>query len=447
MRQPVVQDREQDDGLQPCGDGDGQGDAGEAEGSDEDHRERAVDGDRSHARGHRRDGVLTGVEGPGKHRDHGVGGEPDDKAHERRCDQIEIRGADPAATEQDLDDRLANDRREDRDRDHDVREQAQGTGQEPGKGALPTDRGVARQGWQEDDAERDTDDAERDLEDRECEVEVRHGSVAKQARERRDDDERDLGHPEADRARRHQDERLARLGIGTIDARLVPEPKASHRPELDEEVSQRPGDHGQGESFDAQARPKDEGPHDDREVIDDRRHGRCGEPPARVQEARRDGAEGKEDRAQQHDPSQLDRPIELGTLEARGDDRDDDRGEDEQADRQHDQAKEHEIDDGRDDPPGPGSLVRGEQSRHDRDEGGRQGACRHELEDEVRDPERREERIEVGGAERVGDDDDPNISQDPRHQVRGRDDQPGTGEGAARAHRAGSRRARGWASR
>ena len=105
-----------------------------------------------------------------------------------------------------------HDRGQDRDRDHDVDEQAERPRQELGEGILAPDRGLARQRWQDDDAERHADDPERDLEQREGEVEVRDRAVAEQAGERRHHDEGDLGHPEADRARRHEDERLRAPG-------------------------------------------------------------------------------------------------------------------------------------------------------------------------------------------------------------------------------------------
>ena len=89
-----------------------------------------------------------------------------------------------------------------------------------------------------------------------------------------------------------------------------------------------------------------------------------------------------------------------------------------------------------------------EQRRDDRDEGGRQGPGRDELEDQVRDPERGEERVEsVGDVDRVGDDDEAQPAEDARREERGRDDEPGPGQGPGGAHASSVRRARGWASR
>ena len=60
-------------------------------------------------------------------------------------------------------------------------------------------------------------------------------------------------------------------------------------------------------------------------------------------------------------------------------------------------ATEHEVGDRRDDPPGPPLAIGREQARHDRDQRRRQGARGDELEDQVRDPERGEEGVELGG--------------------------------------------------
>ena len=47
----------------------------------------------------------------------------------------------------------------------------------------------------------------------------------------------------------------------------------------------------------------------------------------------------------------------------------------------------------------------------------------------------------------VADDDEPDVAEQARDEERARDDDPGPGEGLAGGHGAGSRRARGWASR
>ena len=120
---------------------------------------------------------------------------------------------------------------------------------------------------------------------------------------------------------------------------------------------------------------------------------------------------------------------------------------------QHDQPEDEqrpddEVGDRRDHPPGPRWLAGREQARHDRDQGRGQRAGRDELEDQVRDPERGEERVEVGERAAVPDDDDgPDPAEDARHEERGGDDQPRPRQVAGRGHGVGSRRARGCASR
>ena len=47
----------------------------------------------------------------------------------------------------------------------------------------------------------------------------------------------------------------------------------------------------------------------------------------------------------------------------------------------------------------------------------------------------------------VGDDDEADVAKQARDEERARDDHPGPGDGLAGGHGAGSRRARGWASR
>ena len=105
MREPAIEDREQGDRLDPRRDRDGERDPGQPERADEDDRERAVDRDRGDRRGDRRHGVLAGIERPGEDRDQGVGRQPDEEPDQRHGDQVEVRGADVAAAEQDLDDR------------------------------------------------------------------------------------------------------------------------------------------------------------------------------------------------------------------------------------------------------------------------------------------------------------------------------------------------------
>ena len=89
-----------------------------------------------------------------------------------------------------------------------------------------------------------------------------------------------------------------------------------------------------------------------------------------------------------------------------------------------------------------------EQPGHDRDQRRGQGPGGHELEDQVRDPERGEERVELRERSAVADDDDrPDPAEDARREERGGDDQPRPRQMAGGGHGAVSRRARGCASR
>ena len=223
-----------------------------------------------------------------------------------------------AAAEQDLDHRLTGDRGQERDRDHDEDQQPQGPGEQTREGTLATDRGLARQRWQDHDPERDADDPERDLEQGEGEAEVGDGALAERAGQRGHDDERDLGHPQPDRAGCHQDQRLAGLCVARVDPGRVAETHPREWADLDEQVAERAQHDAEGQTLDAEARPQDERATDDRQVVDDGRDRRRGEPTVGVEDARGDRPHREEDRAEQHDPGQLDGPIELRDPRSRG---------------------------------------------------------------------------------------------------------------------------------
>ena len=94
------------------------------------------------------------------------------------------------------------------------------------------------------------------------------------------------------------------------------------------------------------------------------------------------------------------------------------------------------------------SLAAGQQRRDDRDERRRQRPRRDQLEDQVGQAECGEERVELARQQAgVADDDEADVAEQARDEERARDDDPGPGEGLAGGHGAGSRRARGWASR
>ena len=62
--------------------------------------------------------------------------------------------------------------------------------------------------------------------------------------------------PEADRPRRHQQERLARLRVLALDPGVVAEAHPGERPELDEQMAERARDDAEGQSLDAEARAR-----------------------------------------------------------------------------------------------------------------------------------------------------------------------------------------------
>ena len=89
-------------------------------------------------------------------------------------------------------------------------------------------------------------------------------------------------------------------------ARRVAEADAAEdRDQLHEEGRRRAGDRAPGQAGQAERRDEGHGGGDDHQVVDDRRDHRGREPPGRVQDARRDGREGEEDRAEEQDAGQL----------------------------------------------------------------------------------------------------------------------------------------------
>ena len=89
-----------------------------------------------------------------------------------------------------------------------------------------------------------------------------------------------------------------------------------------------------------------------------------------------------------------------------------------------------------DDPPGALAARRCRAGRDDRDQRRRQRPGGDELEDQVGQAERGEERVELAaGAERVADDDDADPAEDPGDEERAGDDQARPGEGARRVTR------------
>ena len=93
---------------------------------------------------------------------------------------------------------------------------------------------------------------------------------------------------------------------------------------------------------------------------------------------------------------------------------------------------QHQVDDRGRHPPGAPWRAVGDERREDRDERRTDGARGHQLVDEVRDPERREVRVELAVRQgTVPNDHEPQPAQQPRGQERERDDETGARESPA----------------
>ncbi len=375
-----------------------------------------------------------------------MSGQAGQEGQKRRRGQVEGGRSVP---EQDADDLATEHDRDPGDRQHHEEDQPDRPRHQGRELVEVGECRLPRQRRQDDDAERHADHTDRDLEQGECDVEHADRARAERGRDRVEHDERDLTRSETECARGHQLQRPARLGIVELDPPVVSVALGLQRGDLDEQMAEGAGNDADGQTGDPERGGEDEGRADDREVVDDRRDGRGRESTPRVEHARGQRAEREEDRAQNHDPGQADRPVDLLRSEPRIDGPDDRRCGDEDDQSENEQPDQHHVRDRRDDPPGPRGLIGREQGRHDRDHGRRQRARRDELEHQVGQPERGEERIEVRTRrERVRDDDDPEPAEDARDEEGARDDQTGSGEGARRAHEGtGWRFARGWAPR
>ena len=131
----------------------------------------------------------------------------------------------------------------------------------------------------------------------------------------RRDHERDLVRAQADRARRHQPQHLARRRVATgrsrTTAEAAPEQRRAAGPAR---WSRRADDDADGQS---DSTPSD-GPEqhraaDDREVVERRRERGRGEAAARVEHRGRHGAQRQQHRREQHDPRQLGRSARCCT--------------------------------------------------------------------------------------------------------------------------------------
>ena len=433
LRHPAAQDRDEDRHLDPRADRDREADPGQAEGSGQDDRQAGVDENRHDPGDHRGPGVLAGIERSGQNGDQGMGGKADEERQERRGGQVNCRGVEPPVAEEELRDLGSQDHAEPGDREHHEEEQPHGPRQQGGELVHPAEGGFPGEGRKDDDAKGHADHADRDLEQRERNVERADGAVAEGRRNRGDDDERDLGRPEADCSRRHERQCLAGLRVGEVDEAGVAIAEAGHGRQLDEEVADRAGDDTDREARDPERRLEEHGRGDDREVVDDRGDRGRREPVLGVEDARRHGPEREEDRPEEHDPGQVDGELDLCRIEARRDRRHDRRGGEGNEHGQSQQPGHHQVGDRRDDPPGPLPLLARGEPGDDRDERRRECPGRDELEHQVWQAERREERVELRpDPEDHADDRDPDPAEQAGDEVRARDDEPRLREVAVR---------------
>ena len=297
------------------------------------------------------------------------------------------------------------------------------------------DGGTARKRREQDDPERDADDTDRDLQERERDRERGDRPEPERRRQRRRDDERDLAGAEADRPRDHQTERSPCRGVREVDPWGVAKAECLQRTDLDEDVPKGPSHDADGQPDGTERRGEQERGADDREVVDDRRDRRRRESTLAVEHARRDRPEGQQDRAQDHDPRQLDRPGHRHRVEAGRVERDELVGEHEHERGEDQEQPEHQVGHGRHDPPGPLVTIAGDEAGDDRDQRRRHGTGRDELEQEIRDPERGEEGVELTWiGDGVDDDDEPQPAEHARDEEGARDDQPGAREGRCGRH-------------
>jgi hypothetical protein len=174
-----------------------------------------------------------------------------------------------------------------------------------------------------------------------------------------------------------------------------PSADPDHDRQLDEQMAQRPEHDADRQARHAERWHEQECADDDRDVVDDGGQGGGPEPALGVEDARRDRTRGQEQRREDHDPGQLDRLGQLRLVEPGRDDRHQDRCEHEDEQREDRERAEHQRRHRGDDAPRVGVLVLREQPGDNRDHRRRQRPGRHELEQEVGDAERGEERVEL----------------------------------------------------
>ena len=138
------------------------------------------------------------------------------------------------------------------DEEHDPQHQPDRANDHPPELAHGAGRDSTRERRQEHDAEREADHAERDLHQRPGDVVARHGTHADARGKHRRDDEGDLVRTKAKGARHHQQQHLARRGVGQVDVERQMELLLDERNDLDAQVEQRAEDDTDRQRLDAQ---------------------------------------------------------------------------------------------------------------------------------------------------------------------------------------------------
>ena len=206
-----------------------------------------------------------------------------------------------------------------------------------------------------------------------------------------------------------------------------------HADDADSEVERRAEDRADRRREDPDPVVEQDGAGHDPDVVEDRREGVEQEPPLGDEDLAQGDRRGEQDRRDQHQPEQLEVQGLRLRVEARRDDRDGRRGEEEQqdaADRHHaDRQGEDRLRERR----GVAGCVAAERREH-RHEGRRQPGRDEDVEQELRQDERRVVRVELGagavgagedpvtdearevGAERQDGEQDRALGQEPREQ-------------------------------
>jgi hypothetical protein len=198
--------------------------------------------------------------------------------------------------------------------------------------------------------------------------------------------------------------------------------------ELDEEHHRRARDDAVRERVDPDERGGEEREEDLHPVVHERRDRAGEELTVRLQHAGHERREPHEDRAEEHDPRELDREVELTRLSreaGRHDERWDDPGRREPHERRQDRERDDDdVHHARGDMPGFGLALLRQIAGEDGDERRGERSRNDEVEQRIRDAEGRPERVQLRRlSERGAEDRKTKPSQDPAGDERGDHDE------------------------